>query len=57
MRFLKFLKNAETDQNYEETDFKFEPLRSKIRNEMDLRKPINKMRLKVFVKSGNGSKI
>ena len=24
MRFLKFLKNAETDRNYEETDLKFE---------------------------------
>ena len=45
MRFLKFLKNAETDQKYEETDLKFE--------ETDQQNEI----FKVFEKCGNGSKI
>ena len=44
MRFLKFLKKAETDQKYEETNLKFE--------ETDQQNEI----LKVFEKSGNGSK-
>ena len=45
MRFLKFLKKAETDEKYEETDLKFE--------ETDQQNEI----FKVFEKSGNGSKI
>ena len=45
MRFLKFLKKVETDQNYEETDLKFE----------ETVQPIEIF--KVFEKSGNGSKI
>ena len=45
MRFLKFLKKAETDQKYAETDQKFE--------ETDQQNEI----FKVFEKSGNGSKI
>ena len=45
MRFIKFLKKAETDQKYEETDLKFE--------ETDQQNEI----FKVFEKSGNGSKI
>ena len=45
MRFLKFLKKAETDLKYEETDLKFE--------ETDQQNEI----FKFFEKSGNGSKI
>ena len=44
MRFLKFLKKAETDQKYEETDLKFEETDQQNEN------------FKVFEKSGNGSK-
>ena len=45
MRFLNLLKNAETDQKYAETDQKFQ--------ETDQQNEL----LKVFGKSGNGSKI
>ena len=45
LRFLKFLKKAETDQKYEEMDLKFE--------ETDQQNEI----IKFFFKSGNGSKI
>ena len=45
MKFLKFLKKAETDQKYEETDLKLE--------ETDQQIEI----FKVFEKSENGSKI
>ena len=45
MRFLNFLKKAETDQKYEETDLIFEETNQQ--NEI----------FKVFEKSGNGSKI
>ena len=45
LRFLKFLKKAETYQKYQETDLKFE--------EIDQQTEI----LKYFVKSGNKSKI
>ena len=45
MRFLKWLKKAETDQKYEETNLKFE--------ETDQQNEI----FKVFEKSRNGSKI
>jgi len=48
LRFLKFLKKAEMDQIYEETDQKFEKM---IKN---MRKQIN---FKVLEKSRNGSKI
>jgi len=40
MRFLKFVKKAETDQKYEETDLKLEETNQQI---------------EVFEKSGNGS--
>ena len=45
LRFLKFLKKAETDQKYEEMDLKFE--------ETDQQNEI----IKFLFKSGNGSKI
>ena len=45
MWFLKFLKKTETDQKYEETDLKFEETNQQIEI------------FKVFLKSGNGSKI
>ena len=45
IEIFKFLKKAETDQKYEETDLKFE--------ETDQQNEI----FKVFEKSGNGSKI
>ena len=47
LRFLKFLKKAETDQKYEETDLKFEETDQKY-EETD--------QFKVFEKRGNGSK-
>ena len=43
MRFLKFLKKAETDQKYEERDLKFEETNQQIEI------------FKVFEKSRNGS--
>ena len=45
IRFFKFLKKAETEQKYEETDLKFEETVQQIEI------------FKVFEKSGNGSKI
>ena len=45
MRFLKFLKKAETDQKYEETNLKFEETDQQNEN------------FKVHEKSGNRSKI
>ena len=43
MRFLKFLKKAETDQKYEETDLKFEETDQQNEN------------FKVFENRGNAS--
>ena len=48
LRFLKFLKKAETDQKYEESDLKFEETDQQIENEhfkvlKKKRQRINKM--------------
>jgi len=59
LRFLKFLKKAETDQKYEEMDQKYEETDQKY-EETDLKFEETDQQIeifKVFEKSGNGSKI